>query len=164
MTGRFQAGRGGATLDKLLCEKFVLGRPAHCIVAALTHDGLALAEGTLVGVFAACAELLAPLAGLISDRNATAAHPTMMSTSDNSCRSHIFGCTRQHRSRGCAPHGAWRAVSAFTLSVLDPWLCAQPRIVPTSRCPMERLSGSEMFRSVFQGRTRMREVRDRKGA
>ena len=51
-------------------EKFVLGRPAHRIVAALAHDGLDLAEGTLAGVFAACSDLLAPLADKISERNA----------------------------------------------------------------------------------------------
>lgn len=46
-------------LARLLVEKFVLGRPAHRIAAALAHDGLDLAEGTLAGVFAACSELLA---------------------------------------------------------------------------------------------------------
>jgi transposase len=68
--GRFTSG----FVARLLCEKFVLGRPAHRIVAALAHDGLELAEGTLAGVFAACADLLAPLAELITGRNATAAH------------------------------------------------------------------------------------------
>ncbi|HKR49348.1 MAG TPA: IS66 family transposase [Pseudonocardiaceae bacterium] len=68
--GRFTTG----FLARLLCEKFVLGRPAHRIVAALAHDGLDLAEGTLAGVLAACSELLAPLAAAISDRNAAAAH------------------------------------------------------------------------------------------
>jgi transposase len=57
-----------------LVEKFVLGRPVHRIVAALAHDGLALAEGTLAGMFAACADLLAPLAEVITGRNTTAAH------------------------------------------------------------------------------------------
>ena len=56
--GRFTTG----FLARLLVEKFVLGRPAHRIVAALAHDGLDLAEGTLAGVFAACSDLLAPLA------------------------------------------------------------------------------------------------------
>jgi transposase len=68
--GRFTTG----FLARLLVEKFVLGRPAHRIVAALAHDGLDVAEGTLAGVFAACSDLLAPLAQLISDRNAAAAH------------------------------------------------------------------------------------------
>ncbi len=77
--GRFTSG----FLARLLVEKFVLGRPAHRIVAALGHDGLDLAEGTLAGVFAACAELLAPLAELISDRNSAAAHLHVDETSWN---------------------------------------------------------------------------------
>ena len=68
--GRFTSG----FLARLLVEKFVLGRPAHPIVAALAHDGLDVAEGTLAGVFAACADLLAPLADQITQRNAAAAH------------------------------------------------------------------------------------------
>ncbi len=68
--GRFTTG----FLARLLCEKFVLGRPVHRIVAALAHDGLHLAEGSVAGVFAACAELLAPLADQITRRNAAAAH------------------------------------------------------------------------------------------
>ena len=52
----------------------MLGRPAHRIVAALAHDGLELAEGTLAGVFAALSSLLAPLAEAISGRNSAAAH------------------------------------------------------------------------------------------
>ena len=83
--GRFTTG----FLARLLTEKFVLGRPAHRIVTApahaalahaalahdgLAHDGLDVAEGTLAGVFAACTDLLAPLAQAISDRNAAAAH------------------------------------------------------------------------------------------
>ena len=77
--GRFTSG----FLARLLTEKFVLGRPAHRIVAALAHDGFDLAEGTLAGVFAACAELLAPLAQAISDRNAAAAHLHVDETSWN---------------------------------------------------------------------------------
>ena len=77
--GRFTTG----FLARLLVEKFVLGRPVHRIVAALAHDGLDLAEGTLAGVFAACADLLAPLAELISDRNAAAAHLHIDETSWN---------------------------------------------------------------------------------
>jgi transposase len=68
--GRFTTG----FLARLLVEKFVLGRPVHRIVAALAHDGLDVAEGTLAGVFAACSDLLGPLAAAISDRNAAAAH------------------------------------------------------------------------------------------
>ena len=50
-------------------------RPAHHrIAAALAHDGLDLADGTLAGVLAACSDLLAPLADKISERNAEAAH------------------------------------------------------------------------------------------
>jgi transposase len=77
--GRFTTG----FLARLLVEKFVLGRPAHRIVAALAHDGLDLAEGTLAGVFAACSDLLAPLAQLISDRNAAGAHLHIDETSWN---------------------------------------------------------------------------------
>lgn len=68
--GRFTTG----FLARLLVEKFVLGRPAHRVIAALAHDGLHLAEGTLAGVFAACSDLLAPLAEQITERNAAAAH------------------------------------------------------------------------------------------
>jgi transposase len=68
--GRFSTG----FLARLLVEKFVLGRPTHRIVAALAHDGLDVAEGTLAGVFAACSDLLAPLAALITERNSAAAH------------------------------------------------------------------------------------------
>ncbi len=68
--GRFTTG----FLARLLVEKFVLGRPVHRIVAALAHDGLDLAEGTLAGVLAACAPLLAPLAEVITERNSAAAH------------------------------------------------------------------------------------------
>lgn len=77
--GRFTEG----FLARLLVEKFVLGRPAHRIVAALAHDGLDVAEGTLAGVFAACSDLLAPLAELISDRNSAAAHLHVDETSWN---------------------------------------------------------------------------------
>jgi transposase len=77
--GRFTSG----FVARLLCEKFVLGRPAHRIVATLAHDGLHLAEGTLAGVFAVCSDLLAPLAGAISDLNAAAAHLHVDETSWN---------------------------------------------------------------------------------
>jgi transposase len=68
--GRFTAG----FLARLLVEKFVLGRPAHRIAAALAMEGLVVAEGTLAGVLAACSPLLAPLAEAITARNAAAAH------------------------------------------------------------------------------------------
>lgn len=61
----------------------MLGRPAHRIVAALAHEGLHVAEGTLAGVFAACSDLLAPLAPAISERNAAAAHLNVDETSWN---------------------------------------------------------------------------------
>jgi transposase len=77
--GRFTCG----FVARLLCEKFVLGRPAHRIVAALAQDGLDLATGTLAGVFAACSDLLAPLAEAISARNAAAAHLHVDETSWN---------------------------------------------------------------------------------
>jgi len=77
--GRFTSG----FLARLLVEKFVLGRPAHRIVAALAHDGLDVADGTLAGVFAACSERLAPLAAAISERNAAAAHLHIDETSWN---------------------------------------------------------------------------------
>ena len=70
-------GKGRFTstfLARLLVEKFVLGRPTHRIAAALAHDGLDLADGTLAGVLAACSDLLAPLAAKISERNTAAAH------------------------------------------------------------------------------------------
>lgn len=77
--GRFTTG----FLARLLCEKFVLGRPAHRIIAALAHDGLDIAEGTLAGVFAACADLLAPLAEVITERNSAAGHLHIDETSWN---------------------------------------------------------------------------------
>jgi transposase len=77
--GRFTTG----FVARLLCEKFVLGRPVHRIVAALAHDGFDVAEGTLAGVFAACAELLAPLAEVITERNSAAGHLHVDETSWN---------------------------------------------------------------------------------
>jgi len=68
--GRFTTG----FLARLLAEKFVLARPAHRIAAALSFDGLDVAEGTLAGVFAALEPLLAPLAAAIRERNAAAGH------------------------------------------------------------------------------------------
>jgi hypothetical protein len=77
--GRFTSG----FVARLLCEKFVLGRPAHRIVAALAHDGLHVAEGTLAGVFTACSGLLGPLAQAITGRNAAAGHLHVDETSWN---------------------------------------------------------------------------------
>ena len=68
--GRFATG----FLARLLVEKFVLARPAHRIAAALSFDGMEVSDGTLAGVFAALAPLLAPLAAAITERNAAAAH------------------------------------------------------------------------------------------
>jgi len=68
--GRFTTG----FLARLLAEKFVLARPAHRIAAALSFDGLEVADGTLAGVFAALEPLLAPLAAAITERNAAAGH------------------------------------------------------------------------------------------
>ncbi len=68
--GRFTA----AFLARLLVDKCVLGRPLHRIAAALGHDGLDVADGTLVGVLAAVSGLLAPLAAAIRARNAAAGH------------------------------------------------------------------------------------------
>jgi transposase len=68
--GRFTTG----FLARLLAGKFVLARPAHRIAAALSFDGLEVAEGTLAGVFAALAPLLEPLAAAIAGRNAAAGH------------------------------------------------------------------------------------------
>ena len=48
-------------LARLLSEKFVLARRANKVAAALSFDGLDVAEGTLAGVFAGCAPLLEPL-------------------------------------------------------------------------------------------------------
>jgi transposase len=88
--GRVAGGQGDSqgpvhhgVLARLLCEKFVLGRPAHRIVASLAHDGLDVAEGTLAGVFAACADLLAPLAEVITERNSAAGHLHVDETSWN---------------------------------------------------------------------------------
>ena len=66
--GRFTTG----FLARLLTEKFVLGGPCTGSSPLLAHDGLDVAEGTLAGVFAACSDLLAPLA---ARRSATATPP-----------------------------------------------------------------------------------------
>lgn len=75
--GRFTAG----FCARLLTEKYVLGRPLHRIVAALAAEGLAVAEGSLVGVLQDLSERLAPLAAAIGERNAAAAHHHIDETS-----------------------------------------------------------------------------------
>jgi transposase len=59
---------------RLLTEKFVGGRPLSRIAMALSHDGLQVAQGTLVGVLDKTSGLLGPLEQQIWARNATAAH------------------------------------------------------------------------------------------
>ena len=97
-------GKGRFTsrfLARLLVEKFVLGRPTHRIAAALAHDGLDLAEGTLAGVLPACSDLLAPLADTISERNAAAGcrwtRPAGRSTPPSRARTATAG------GAGCSP-------------------------------------------------------------
>lgn len=68
--GLFTAG----FLAHLLTEKYVLGRPLERVVAALAHEGLDVAPGTLVGTLQALSALLAPLDVAIRARNAAAAH------------------------------------------------------------------------------------------
>lgn len=55
-------------------------RTVSSIVTALAHDGLHVVEGTLVGVFAACSKLLAPLAEFTTQRNAAPPPGTCTST------------------------------------------------------------------------------------
>jgi len=59
---------------RLLTEKYVLGRPLERVVAALAHEGLDVAPGTLVGTLQALSALLAPLDAAIRARNAAAGH------------------------------------------------------------------------------------------
>lgn len=61
-------------LARLLTEKYVLGRPLERVVAALAHEGLDVAPGTLVGTLGALSALLAPLDAAIRARNAAAGH------------------------------------------------------------------------------------------
>lgn len=75
--GRFTVG----FCARLLTEKYVLGRPLHRIVAALEAEGLAVAEGSLVGVLQDLSQRLAPLAAVIGERNATCAHHHIDETS-----------------------------------------------------------------------------------
>jgi hypothetical protein len=64
----------------------------HRIVAALAHDGLDLTEGALAGVFAACSDLLAPLADKISERNAAGGHLHVDETP-------LAGCSQRSRAK-----------------------------------------------------------------
>lgn len=68
--GRFTAG----FVARLLVDKYVLGRPLHRIGMALSHDGLGVAQGTLVGVLQQISGLLGPLEQQIWARNRTAGH------------------------------------------------------------------------------------------
>lgn len=68
--GRFTA----RFLARVVVDKYVLGRPLERIVSALSHDGAAVAPGTLVGNLKAVSALLAPLAGAIGARNGAAGH------------------------------------------------------------------------------------------
>jgi transposase len=68
--GRFTAG----FVARLLCDKYALGLPLHRIVVGLSHDGVGVAEGTLVGVLQQVSGLLGPLEQQLWARNATAAH------------------------------------------------------------------------------------------
>jgi transposase len=61
-------------LARLLVGKYVLGQPLHRIGAALAHDGLAVAQGSLVGALGKVSALLAPLEAAIRARNAAPAH------------------------------------------------------------------------------------------
>jgi transposase len=61
-------------LARLLVDKYVLGRPLGRVGAALAHDGLHVAQGSLVGALGNVSELLAPLEQAIRTRNAAAGH------------------------------------------------------------------------------------------
>ncbi|HEX6359584.1 IS66 family transposase, partial [Actinophytocola sp.] len=155
--GRFTSG----FLARLLVEKFVLGRPTHRIAAALAHDGLDLADGTLAGVLAACSDLLAPLAAKISERNAAAAHLHVDET-----RWQVYAAVA-----GKDSHRWWLWVFAgpdttvFTIApsrslkvlttqlgiTTDPDTAALPDILPGGR----RLLLSSDFYTVYQSLGRM---------
>ena len=75
--GRFTA----PFLARLLVDKYVLGRPLSRIVSALSHEGLDVAPGTLVGALKATSGLLAPLDAAIRARNAAAGHVHVDETS-----------------------------------------------------------------------------------
>jgi transposase len=66
--GRFSTG----SLARIVVAKFVVGLPCQRIISLLALEGAAFSAGTLAGVLAQVAPLLAPLANAIRERNATA--------------------------------------------------------------------------------------------
>ncbi|HEX3305177.1 MAG TPA: transposase [Streptosporangiaceae bacterium] len=155
--GRFTCG----FVARLLVEKFVLGRPSHRIAAALDHDGLDLAEGTLAGVLAACSDLLAPLAAKISQRNAAAAHLHVDQT-----RWQVYAAVEGKDSHRwwcwvfagpdttvftIAPSRSLKVLTAQLGVVLDPDTGALPESLPGGR----RLLLSSDFYTVYQSLGRM---------
>jgi transposase len=157
-------GKGRFTsrfLARLLVEKFVLGRPTHRIAAALAHDGLDLADGTLAGVLAACSDLLAPLAAKISERNAAAAHLHIDET-----RWQVYATVEGKDSHRwwcwvfagpdttvftIAPSRSLKVLTAQLGVVLDPDTGAVPDALPGGR----RLLLSSDFYTVYQSIGRM---------
>ena len=155
--GRFTTG----FLARLLVEKFVLGRPTHRIAAALAHDGLDLADGTLAGVLAACSPLLAPLAAKISERNAAAAHLHVDET-----RWQVYAAVEGKDSHRwwlwvfagpdttvftIAPSRSLKVLSTQLGITTDPDTGALPDILPGGR----RLLLSSDFYTVYQSLGRM---------
>jgi transposase len=152
-------GKGRFTsrfLARLLVEKFVHGRATHRIAAALAHDGLDLADGTLAGVLAACSGLLAPLADKISERNAAAAHLHMDET-----RWQVFAAVEGKDSHRwwcwvflgpdttvftIAPSRSLKVLTTQLGVVLDPDTGALPDALPGGR----RLLLSSDFYTVYQ--------------
>jgi hypothetical protein len=63
-----------AFLARLLMEKYVLGRPVHRLVKALTAEGYTPSEGTLSGALKSLFPLLKPLSDAIAAHGAAAAH------------------------------------------------------------------------------------------
>jgi transposase len=155
--GRFTCG----FVARLLVEKFVLGRPTHRIAAALAHDGLDLADGTLAGVLAACSDLLAPLAAKISQRNAAAAHLHVDET-----RWQVYAAVEGKDSHRwwcwvfagpdttvftIAPSRSLKVLTAQLGVGLDPDTGAVPESLPGGR----RLLLSSDFYTVYQSLGRM---------
>jgi transposase len=157
-------GKGRFTstfLARLLVEKFVHGRPTHRIAAALAHDGLDLADGTLAGVLAGCSDLLAPLAAKISERNAAAAHLHVDET-----RWQVYATLEGKDSHRwwcwvfagpdttvftIAPSRSLKVLTAQLGVVLDPDTGALPDALPGGR----RLLLSSDFYTVYQSMGRM---------
>jgi transposase len=157
-------GKGRFTstfLARLLVEKFVHGRPTHRIAAALAHDGLDLADGTLAGVLAACSDLLAPLATKISERNAAAAHLHVDETrwqvyaSVEGKDSHRWWCWvfagPDTTVFTIAPSRSLKVLTAQLGVVLDADTGALPDALPGGR----RLLLSSDFYTVYQSMGRM---------